>query len=379
MHEFRAGSLLLQKALSGVPGVTVQVYDGGWPSKMVDGAAVDDSAALDGADAVLIYADGGRGNPAIQGDHIKVLDALAAKGVGLGFAHYGVEVPVGEPGEAMHRWIGGFYEDRYSVNPMWAPPFSKLPTHPITRGVGPFATHDEWYFNMRWSDRSRRSRSGSRRSWSPRPSDEVRKGPYVSPKGPYDHIVAASGQAETMMWTFDAAGRRPRPRLHRRAHPRALGRRQPAADLPERAAVAGQGGRAGEGGRGQDHRRGPDPEPRRRRARPARRRKLGRQTLPPAEQLQRHAEADHQPRDQRCRVGGPAARGWPPAACARGARRSRAVSGSALMNGCTTSGKALRREEHARQNPHRDLHQVHQARHRLDGPGPAARSAGRAR
>ena len=32
MHEFRAGCLLLQKALSGVPGVTVQVYDGGWPS-----------------------------------------------------------------------------------------------------------------------------------------------------------------------------------------------------------------------------------------------------------------------------------------------------------------------------------------------------------
>ena len=38
MHEFRAGCLLLQKALAGVPGVTVQVYDGGWPSKMVDGA-----------------------------------------------------------------------------------------------------------------------------------------------------------------------------------------------------------------------------------------------------------------------------------------------------------------------------------------------------
>ena len=30
--------------------------------------------------------------------------------LGLGFAHYGVEVPAGAPGEAMHRWIGGFYE-----------------------------------------------------------------------------------------------------------------------------------------------------------------------------------------------------------------------------------------------------------------------------
>ena len=201
-HEFRAGCLLMQKALAGVPGITVQVYDGGWPSKMADGAGMDDNAALDNADAVLIYADGGRGNPAIQGDRMKVIDALAARGVGLGFAHYGVEVPAGEPGQAMHRWIGGYYEDHYSVNPMWKPPFDKLPQHPITRGVGPFATHDEWYFSMRWStDPAVQKRVTS--ILVATPSDDVRKGPYVSPKGPYDHIVAASGQAETMMWAYE--------------------------------------------------------------------------------------------------------------------------------------------------------------------------------
>src|SRR3990170_8408199 len=143
MHEFRAGTLLFQKALAGVPGVNVQVYFNGWPTKTVDGQVVDDNAALDKADAVLIYSDGGRNNPAIQGDRIKVIDALAAKGAGLGFAHYAVEVPTGAPGDAMHRWIGGFFEDRFSVNPMWTPPFEKFPTHPITRGVGPFKTHDE--------------------------------------------------------------------------------------------------------------------------------------------------------------------------------------------------------------------------------------------
>ena len=46
MHEFRAGCLLFQKALAGFPGVAVQVYDGGWPSKDVDGARVDDSAGI---------------------------------------------------------------------------------------------------------------------------------------------------------------------------------------------------------------------------------------------------------------------------------------------------------------------------------------------
>jgi hypothetical protein len=133
---------------------------------------------------------------------MKVIDALAARGAGLGFAHYGVEVQAGAPGEAMHRWIGGFYENLYSVNPMWKPPFDKFPNHPITRGVRPFATHDEWYFNMRWAaDQAVKARVTP--ILVATPTDEVRKGPYVSPKGPYDHIVAASGQPETMMWAYE--------------------------------------------------------------------------------------------------------------------------------------------------------------------------------
>jgi len=31
----------------------------------------------------------------------------------------------------------------------------------------------------------------------------VRDGPYVYPKGPYPHIQAAKGRAETMMWAYD--------------------------------------------------------------------------------------------------------------------------------------------------------------------------------
>ncbi len=202
MHEFRAGCLLLQKALASVPGITVQVYDGGWPSKMVDGARVDDSAALDNADAVLIFADGERNHPAFQGDRMKVVDALAARGAGLAFAHYGVDVAPGPAGEAMHRWVGGYYERNWSVNPMWKPAFEKFPNHPITRGVGPFATHDEWYFNMRWTpDPAAKARVTPLLVATP--SDEVRKGPYVSPRGPYEHIIADSGRAETMMWVYE--------------------------------------------------------------------------------------------------------------------------------------------------------------------------------
>jgi len=201
-HEFRAGCMLFQKALAGYPGVTVEVITMGWPTRMVDGKPVDDNTPLENADAILVFADGGKGNPAIQGDRIQYLDSLAKKGVGLGFAHYGVEVPAGPPGEAMHRWTGGYYETNWSVNPMWAPQIQKLPTHPVTRGVQPFATHDEWYFNMRWTpDAALKSRITP--ILVATPSDEVRKGPYVSPRGPYDHIIADSGKAETMMWVME--------------------------------------------------------------------------------------------------------------------------------------------------------------------------------
>lgn len=202
MHEFRAGAMLLQKALTSVAGVTADVYTMGWPTKTVDGKAVDDNAALDGADAVMIYADGGKGHPALQGDRMKVIDALEAKGIGLAFGHYGVEVPAGATGEAMQRWNGGYYETNFSVNPMWAPDFRTFPNHPVTRGVGPFATHDEWYFNMRWQPAGP-GRGRITPILTAVPSDDVRDGPYVSPRGPYPHIIADSGRAETMMWLYE--------------------------------------------------------------------------------------------------------------------------------------------------------------------------------
>jgi hypothetical protein len=202
MHEFRAGSLLFQKALTGVPGLTVEVVANGWPTKTVDGRTADDNAVLERADAILVYADGGGGNPAIQGNRIAVLDALAAKGVGLGFAHYGVEFPVGKGADAMLRWTGGYYEDRYSVNPIWSPQYQEFPRHPITRGVLPFSTRDEWYFNMRWTtDAAAKARMTP--ILTATPSDDVRKGPYVNPPGPYPHIVADSGKKETLMWAYE--------------------------------------------------------------------------------------------------------------------------------------------------------------------------------
>lgn len=194
MHEFRAGCLLLQQCLAGVKGVSVTVYSNGWPNV---------ENAFEGANAVVIYADGGAGHPAIQKDHKEILGALAKKGVGIGFMHYGVEIPSTNGGPQFLEWIGGHYEHLYSCNPMWSPKYETFPKHPVANGVKPFSNRDEWYFNMRWNEAQKKKLTPVLVA---KPSDDVRKGPYVYPRGPYEHIVAASGRDETMMWTFERKG-----------------------------------------------------------------------------------------------------------------------------------------------------------------------------
>ena len=84
--------------------------------------------------------------------HIRELDKLSSKGVGIGCIHYAVEVPEDEGGEWWLKWMGGYFETNLSVNPHWTAEFDKLPEHPVARGVKPFSTNDEWYYNMRFRD-----------------------------------------------------------------------------------------------------------------------------------------------------------------------------------------------------------------------------------
>ncbi len=151
-HEHRAGCLLFQKCLANVPGVKVVVYDGGWPTKQVAGQTVDDDSVLDDADAdaIVIYSDGGVKHPALVGEHLATIGRQIKRGAGFGCIHYAVE-PTKEKGQAEFLdWIGGAFEIDWSVNPHWDGNFQKLPVHAITRGVKPFTTRDEWYFNMRF-------------------------------------------------------------------------------------------------------------------------------------------------------------------------------------------------------------------------------------
>jgi hypothetical protein len=205
MHEFNAGVQLLARCLAqGVPALHVEVVLNGWPL---------DGKVFDGADAVVFYMDGGPKHEVVQdgGARLATVEAWVQRGIGIGCMHYGVEVVAEQAGAQFQRWIGGHYESAYSCNPMWEPRFERFPEHPITRGVRPFQIKDEWYFNMRFAEGfsgdAAREKAGTR--FVPilvaAPGDEVRKGPYVYPKGPYPHIVAASGRPEAMMWAVERA------------------------------------------------------------------------------------------------------------------------------------------------------------------------------
>lgn len=203
MHEFRAGTILLEKCLKAVPNLVVDRHEMGW---------VKDEATFADADAVVIYADGGAKHPAVVDGHLETLRALIAKGTGFGCMHYGVEVVADQAGKEFQAWLGGHYENAFSCNPIWDASYTVLPVHPITRGVQPFTTKDEWYFHMRFRPAFQdgiHAASDQGTTFSPIltavPTDATRDGPYVYPKGPYPHIQAEKGQPETMMWAVERA------------------------------------------------------------------------------------------------------------------------------------------------------------------------------
>ena len=200
MHEFRAGTILLEKRLQHVTDLQVERHEMGW---------VKDEATFDDAAAVVIFSDGGAGHPAIQENRLQLFEKLIARGVGFGCMHFGVEVPKDRGGAEFKRWIGGHYEHQWSCNPIWDARFESFPEHPISRGVKPFEIRDEWYFNMRFQDGfdTAEPTQIDGVKFTPVlaaiPSEATRNGPYVYPKGPYPHIQQAVGRKESLLWAVE--------------------------------------------------------------------------------------------------------------------------------------------------------------------------------
>jgi len=192
-HEFRAGCLLLQKCLAeACPQLLTEVATGGWPT---------DPTAFDNADAVFFFADGGGGHPVLQSNRLGQIDALAKRGVGIACLHYAVEVPTEKGGPQFLDWLGGYFEPHWSVNPHWTLAETQLATdHPITRGVQPFETNDEWYYHMRFKEPA----EGLTMILSAVPPDATRE----RPDGAHSNnptVRANRGGREVLAWAYERA------------------------------------------------------------------------------------------------------------------------------------------------------------------------------
>ncbi|NBW97179.1 MAG: DUF1080 domain-containing protein [Planctomycetia bacterium] len=196
-HEHRAGTMLLEQCLdaAGLPLVTA-VYTGGWPA---------DPTAFDNADAIFFFADGGGNHPVVQSNRLAQVDALAKRGVGIACLHYAVEVPKEKGGPEFLAWMGGYFEPHWSVNPHWMLSQTQLAQgHPVTRGVKPFETQDEWYYHMRFQE----SAAGLTPILSAVPPDATRE----RPDGPHSNnpaVRAGKGSREVLAWAYErpAGGR----------------------------------------------------------------------------------------------------------------------------------------------------------------------------
>ncbi|MCW1922498.1 NPCBM/NEW2 domain-containing protein [Luteolibacter arcticus] len=183
-HEFRAGCMLLAKALN-ESGLDVQAeVHSGWPS---------DEKVLDGAKALIIYADG----TSVVGKGWDKVDQMAKSGVGLMFMHYAVH-PSKEQGDKYYRpWIGGAFEDGFSVNPHWVADLKVLPDHPVSRGVGSVVeAYDEFYYNMRFM--ADRAKVMDLVTGVP---DRERMKRYINLWN--QHGVQGMGKKQTLMWGIE--------------------------------------------------------------------------------------------------------------------------------------------------------------------------------
>lgn len=191
-HEFRAGCLLFKKCLdAAVPEKFVTaVYANGWP---------EDPTAFDNADGILMFADGGKGHPVVQSNRLAQIDALASRGVGIACLHYGVEVPKEKGGPEFLNWIGGYFETNWSVNPHWTLAATELAdSHPVCRGVKPFAINDEWYYHMRF----REPADSVTAILSAVPPDSTRE----RPDGPHSNnptVRTSKGAREVLAWAYE--------------------------------------------------------------------------------------------------------------------------------------------------------------------------------
>ena len=151
-HEFRAGAIYLARTLNArYPNAYAVVHPAGrFPNNL--GIAKPKGQPdytwptdIGHADCIIVLLN--HGGKAAED---KTIAGVMERGAGFMAIHYGVEVNKGKQGDNYLKWMGGYFEQFWSVNPHWTAKIEKIPEHETTRGVKPFAVNDEWYYHMRF-------------------------------------------------------------------------------------------------------------------------------------------------------------------------------------------------------------------------------------
>ncbi len=154
-HAWEDDARLLQRCLasaSNLPRLRVEMHTQGWPQ---------DATALDDAATIVLLSDGFDGHPFFtkaQPERMEVLRKQMARGAGLACIHYAV-CPRGRGESEMMSWIGGYYKDGYSRNPIHTALVSPAGDHPICRGWKSFTVRDELYYRI-WFGREGKQPDG---------------------------------------------------------------------------------------------------------------------------------------------------------------------------------------------------------------------------
>ncbi len=190
-HEYRADCTLLAKCLNeNMPNVEAVVVSGGWPK---------DPHVFDGAAAIVISSDGADHHPVLP--HLEEVGKLMDRGVGLACIHYAVEVPKGKVGDSFKKWLGGYFELFWSVNPFWTAEFKSFPKHPVANGLKPFSILDEWYFHIRFAD----GMKGVTPILTAVPPDDVHRN-VNDARGGNPAVFKRKGMPEHMAWAYERPG-----------------------------------------------------------------------------------------------------------------------------------------------------------------------------
>jgi hypothetical protein len=193
-HEFLAGCTLLKKRLDAALGeqleTTLVAKD--WP---------EDTSVIEKADALVVYSDGRGKHPLNK--HMEFIQKQIDRGMGIAFMHYACDVPGGVQGDAFKKWIGGHYDAKKSINPIWEMNSVYNKENDVCRGCKPFTLVDEWYFAINFENGATR-----KAALQGIPSDATRGGAMHDSKKKrksFPHVTAASGQKADILWTVERA------------------------------------------------------------------------------------------------------------------------------------------------------------------------------